>query len=490
MKRSLPGMLALLVLLTAAAPATAQTDPPQDDRPGTVMPPEQWDERQPRAVDWDQGNPSALDDSTFFRPKRPWVAAAEILGMNAGIWFYDRYIREGGTNPGFRIGLNTWGENLANGWEWDDNNFTTNQFAHPYHGSMYFNAARANGYDFWESIPWTFAGSWTWENLFEVHHPSMNDWIATSVGGITLGEMLHRLSLTVRDNTARGAERNWREIAGLAINPMGGFNRIVHGEWGKVQANPPDRFPRNYRSRMDVGFRTVADDRLWSATDTTKVYLRFKFDYGDMFFGDFEKPFDYFDFDLHLLFDDVSLIGRAEVDGLLGGVFLKESEPASHILAGFVKFDYLNTYRIEYGAQSFGAGLNSRFATPSGMEMRTELHTNVIVLGADTSDYRSISGRSYDYGPGVGYDLGASLARDGWDFISLRHSQTWIHTVNGTDSDHFISESVVRMDLPVKYNIGLGLEYRLITAERRYADYEDVSRRSPEMRLTTTWLLN
>ena len=46
------------------------------------------------------------------------------------------------------------------------------------------------------------------------------------------------------------------------------------------------------------------------------------------------------------------------------------------------------------------------------------------------------------------------------------------------------------MDVPVAYNIGLGLEYRLINSERTYRDYEDVSERIPELRLTTTWLLN
>jgi hypothetical protein len=490
MKRTIHGSLAFILLVATAAPALAQTDPAGPESPRRVMPPEQWDDRDPTTIDWDHAGRSALGDSAFFRPKKPLMTTVQVIGLNGLIWFYDRYIREGGTNPGFRVGFNSWRENLSNGWEWDDNNFTTNQFAHPYHGSLYFNAARANGYDFWESIPWTFMGSWTWEYLFETHHPSMNDWIATSVGGFTLGEMLHRLSLTVRDNTARGGERNWREVGGMAINPMGGLNRIFTGEWGKVHANPPDRFPNAYRSQMDVGLRTIADERLWSATDTTKFYLRFDFEYGDMFAGDMEKPFDFFDFNLHLHFDDVSLIGRAEIDGLLGATHLKETEPATHILAGFAKFDYVNTNQIEFGTQSLGAGLFSRFTTPSGIEIRTELQTSVIVLGANQSDYRSVSGRSYDYGPGASYDLAASLGRNGWDFLNVSHSQYWIYTANGNDSEHFVSESVVRADLPLKFNIGLGLEYRLLTSERKYDDFPDVSQRNPELRLTTTWLLN
>ena len=43
-------------------------------------------------------------------------------------------------------------------WRWDDNNFVTNQFAHPYQGSMYFSAFRSNGYNFWQSAPAAVAG--------------------------------------------------------------------------------------------------------------------------------------------------------------------------------------------------------------------------------------------------------------------------------------------------------------------------------------------
>ena len=159
-------------------------------------------------------------------------------------------------------------------------------------------------------------------------------------------------------------------------------------------------------------------------------------------------------------------------------------------MAGFTRFDYINTYQVEYGTQSLGAGFMSRFESASGMEMRTEVHTNAIVLGASKSDYRSTSGRSYDYGPGASVDLEAKIGRNGWYFLKVRHSQSWIHAFNGNEADHFLTESVVRMDLPLRYNLGLGLEYRLITSDREYRDYPDVHERLPELRLTTTWLLN
>jgi len=154
MKLKMFGSLVFLLLLLGAAQASAQAS------------------SEPDSIAWDEAQYSALSD-TFIVKKNFLRTSVEVVGTNTLIWFYDRYIREGGTNPGFRIGFNSWEENLANGFEWDDNNFATNQFAHPYHGSLYFNAARSNGYSFWEAVPFTFAGSYLWEFFFEVHHPSM-----------------------------------------------------------------------------------------------------------------------------------------------------------------------------------------------------------------------------------------------------------------------------------------------------------------------------
>lgn len=439
-------------------------------------------------IDWNQR--SALDDTFFVQPKNPTRAVAELFGLNLLVWTFDRYIREGGTNPVFRISFDSWSENLQNGFTWDDNNFNTNQFAHPYHGSLYFNAARSNGYSFWESVPFTFGGSFLWEYFNETHHPSMNDWIATSVGGSAVGEILHRLATSVRDNSAEGAERTWREIAGFGIDPVGGLNRIIDGDSGRKHANPRDRHPRGYAARWDVGARTVSDDRLFSASDTTKAYMKFEFDYGDPFMGDMEKPYDSFDLLLQLNFSDASTIARFESNGMLAGTYLKESDEASHIVSAHLHHDFINTFQIEFGAQAFSAGLLSRFETKHGMEMRTELNAGPILLGAVSSDYESVSGRSYDYGPGFLATFSAAFGRDGWDYIYAGHQQFWVHSVSGNAADHFISMTRLRLAMPAFDGVGLGFEYVLNLSERTYRDYPDVSSRMPQMRLFAKFVLD
>ena len=69
-------------------------------------------------------------------------------------------------------------------------------------------------------MPYTFIGSLTWEFLCENNYPSINDFISTSIGGIALGEITHRLSYLVLDDSKRGLERAGREILAGLISPM------------------------------------------------------------------------------------------------------------------------------------------------------------------------------------------------------------------------------------------------------------------------------
>jgi hypothetical protein len=101
-----------------------------------------------------------------------------------------------------KINFWTMGNNLSHGFVWNNDQFSTNLLGHPYHGGLYFNAARINGVNFWQSVPYTVAGSLMWEYLMENEPPSINDFIATPIGGMALGEMTFRLSGLLIDNRA------------------------------------------------------------------------------------------------------------------------------------------------------------------------------------------------------------------------------------------------------------------------------------------------
>ena len=108
----------------------------------------------------------------------------------------------------------TWWANMEQGWVWDLDDFAVNQVGHPYQGNNYFNTGRANGLSFYESAAVTAFGSATWEYFGETNHASLNDLINTTLGGIALGEMFHRMAWLIRiprPPAAAGCGGDWRD---------------------------------------------------------------------------------------------------------------------------------------------------------------------------------------------------------------------------------------------------------------------------------------
>src|SRR5262249_19141380 len=74
-------------------------------------------------------------------PKRLWGAGGEGPALELIPWAYDRYIAD---QEWARISTDTVKDNFDTGFVYDHDDFPTNQFGHPYHGSTFFNAARSN----------------------------------------------------------------------------------------------------------------------------------------------------------------------------------------------------------------------------------------------------------------------------------------------------------------------------------------------------------
>jgi len=167
------------------------------------------------------------DDKEYNKKYPLWKPALEVLGADIFTWSVDRYI----LNADYaRIGFTTWKYNINKGWEWDKDRFGVNFLGHPYSGTLSFNAARSSGYSYFQSFPFSVAGSLMWEYFGENTRPSYNDIINTPVNGACLGEILYRLSSNLLDDRTRGTERVFREIAAGLIDPMRGFNRLLQGK--------------------------------------------------------------------------------------------------------------------------------------------------------------------------------------------------------------------------------------------------------------------
>ena len=154
----------------------------------------------------------------------------------------------------------TWWANMEQGWVWDLDDFAVNQIGHPYQGNNYFTAGRANGLSFYESAAVTAFGSGTWEFFGETNHASLNDFINTTLGGIAIGEALHRTAWLVRDTRATGRGRLWREIGATVIDPITGVNRFIRGDATRVTDTPSDMVPSNLTASGALGV-------LWRGTE-------------------------------------------------------------------------------------------------------------------------------------------------------------------------------------------------------------------------------
>ena len=98
--------------------------------------------------------------SLWPKHKYPWIAAAEVTGINVFVHCFDRWALKSD------FAQTTWksiGHNFETGFVWDNDYFITNLFAHPYHGNLYYNSARSNGLNFWQSTPFALGGSLMWE---------------------------------------------------------------------------------------------------------------------------------------------------------------------------------------------------------------------------------------------------------------------------------------------------------------------------------------
>ena len=73
-----------------------------------------------------------------------------------------------------------------------------------------------------------------WEFFMENEYPSLNDIVATPVGGMALGELTYRASDIVLKDDATGWERVGREAAAFLIAPTRGLTRIINGDAWRV----------------------------------------------------------------------------------------------------------------------------------------------------------------------------------------------------------------------------------------------------------------
>jgi len=415
-------------------------------------------------------------------PKRFWLGAADVMLAQFVPWAGNYFISK---QAWAEIGPQTWRNNLTYPWQWDDNTLDINHFRHPVHGSMYFNAARTNGYSFWGSAAWPLAGSLMWELFWEAWAPSPNDLVNTSVGGVILGETLFRLSRLTLDNTATGGERVWREIGSALLNPISGFNRLVRGETGRVSANPPAWRPSAILGVLDLGYRQTTQSITNGVTESgsDQWNATFLLSYGDPTKDLSQTPFSYFAIRADLAGPSSGqVVNQFSARGSLAAWPLGESR--RHQVAVSLEYDYFDNPAFQYAGQSVQVGLISSIGAPRKTWWgQTTFLFNGVILGSTKSDYyRTVEGRNYDYGPGLGTLLSGRLFYKTRLQGTVSYAGLWLHTIDGTQSAHYQDALLLEARYWASHTIGIGFGYTVYNRHSDYSSLPDVDQSSSFLR--------
>jgi hypothetical protein len=280
------------------------------------------------------------------------IPSAEILAYLFLLNQYDRHFTE--PEDLYRTNANTFWQHLTDSkWVVDNDQFSVNQFLHPYSGSIYYGLARSAGLNFWESFLYSTAGSFLWEMGGETTPPSINDMIATSIGGTFLGEPFFRMASLLLE-TDEGKPGFWRELAAAVISPPTGFNRLVFG----------DRFDAVYPSHQPATFmRLEAGGTLTSSSHNVSSNVAEHGAVGDFTFTyglpgkpgyTYARPFDYFDF--HVTAATANTLEGINSRGLLFGTTYASRDTTRGIWGLFGSYDYISpqVFRVSTVALSLG----------------------------------------------------------------------------------------------------------------------------------------
>ena len=444
-------------------------------------------------------------------------AAIETFGINAGVWAFDRFV----LNAEFaRISGKTVAHNFKNGFVWDNDQFSTNLFAHPYHGGLYFNAARTNGLNFWQSVPFAAGGSLMWEIVCENEPPAMNDFIATTMGGIAIGEVTNRLSALVLDDSKRGWPRFWREFLGTVICPVRGLNRIINGEAWRVRSNGKyhDHKQLPLEFKIGVGDRYLADNNALFRGEHNP-YLNLDLTYGQPFDKEQNKPYDYFTANVSVgMSSNQPLINRISLMGRLWGMPLNTGEQLQAEFGVFQHFNYYDSQPVKDGsrlmpyriseAASVGPGIIFRFPELGDMKrLEQRIFLSGILLGGSQSDYYNVIDRDYNLGSGysarvntlmqlgrfgtvlIDADYYRIFTWKGYEGKDLENTNPLYLNAQGDRSNAQLLVLSPKMSVALSEQIAVDLAASYYLRHTDYKYHDDVTAKTFEVKLGLTWKL-
>jgi hypothetical protein len=332
---------------TSAADVAAQNGEDAEDRGfiGPVLPGKEPSERTQTQKDnrlhWETGAGRSY-----------LIPAAEVLGYLFLLNQFDRHYTEP-TSTYETNGDTIWHNLTDSKWVVDNDQFSVNQFLHPYSGSIYYGFARSAGLTFWESFLYSAAGSFLWEIGGETTQPSINDMIMTPIGGTFLGEPLFRMASLLLE-TDEGKPGFWRELGAAVLSPPTGFNRLVFGN--RFDAVLPSYQPATFMRLQAGGTLSGSSHNVASSITEHGAVGDFTLTYGLPGKPGYRyaRPFDYFDF--HATAVTANTVESVNTRGILFGKTYASGDNHRGVWGLFGSYDYISpqVFRMSSTALSLG----------------------------------------------------------------------------------------------------------------------------------------
>ncbi|MCC8133482.1 MAG: DUF3943 domain-containing protein [Tannerellaceae bacterium] len=459
--------------------------------------------------------PDSADIHHYSSSKKGFQAGTTVFGINMGVWIFDRFIQKGDFAY---INGHTIKENFRHGFIWDNDRMGTNMFLHPYHGSLYYNAARSNGYNYWQSGLFSLAGSTMWELFMECEYPSTNDIIATPLGGMALGEVFYRASDLILDDRTSGKEQLGRETIAFLTSPMRGLTRIINGDAWRKRPTSDRQFglpPVSVEVSAGIRILELQDDIFDQGIGFGSEV---RIEYGDKFEADRGTPYDYFSIQTNLNIQaSQPVLGELSIIGRIASKELLEKEKQTLSTGLYQHFDYYDSDTISdislktpykfCTPASFGGGLFYRNETFKRGYIEGAFHLNGILLGAALSDYYRVDERNYNLANGLSTKFSFNYSSFNRKIQIGIHSQTyymftWKDYPEQMDWENFNPKTLnaqgdrsraqlyhtsFRMDYRLRKNLYLTGDFSSYVRRTYYKYYENVYSSTSESKLMLTY---
>lgn len=468
--RPFRAMIAVIIAgvgISAAGWAFAQEGGTPDSVPGNKASLAEQIPEATKALNWETG-----------KGKSYLIPALEIPAFLLLLNVYDRFAYPDDMENGKKVydtNFSTFWDHLIHGpWGIDQDAFSMNQFNHPYQGSLYQGFARSAGLTYWESLLYTNIGSFLWETAGETTNPSINDQIASGIGGSFFGEALFRMAGLVLEGNGEKPGL-WRELLATAISPPTGINRFAFGD--RFKAIYPSHDPATlWRLRLGASLTANLNDRGDASTiRRSEASADFMMAYGlpGKSGYSYKRPFDYFHFEFTSLLTVDNPFENVMIRGLLIGTDYKAGHSYRGIWGLYGGFDYISPHIFRVSSTSVSLGTTFQWWLSRAVALQGSVLGGVGYAAA--GNVTGVGLRDYHFGVAPQGLLALRLIMGDRAMIDLTGRGYYLSGVGGDDPGG--REAIARLNTGLTVRVygrhALGLQYVASLRDARYPDQPD-----------------